>query len=353
MRKFLAVLLILIFIPLYVTIFLAFNLQAVFFDEELVKDSLNEANFYEEVVPALIQDTYDLGAETVFVTEEEILDLINTSIPPDAIKTETEKSIDALYPYLLSESNNLKVEYDITSYKKTFITGAEALVVKKYDSLKVCTNKQLEDVDFNNLEEFPACKVPGYSGEKLLDEVADGDFSSIIDKYPNNIIITEKGIVGEPPDTIESETIPEESLSNIRNLLSQSPKAIMAGFGVLFAILILIALLRWGSYKSMSKWVGWTLLISSILAGISGFSMVSSASFIEGAVSSTSELATLAANVFMILLDKLFYSRIIPQTVIVIIISLVLIIIPYFFKKKKDPEVPTQPTHPSSNPSQL
>lgn len=349
MRKFFAVLLILIFIPLYVTIFMAFNLQAVFFDKELVKESLNEAEFYEKIAPSLIQDTYELSGETIFVTEDEILDLINTSIPPEAIKLETEKSIDALYPYLKAETDNLKIEYDITEYKKVFVTEAEALVIKKYDSLKVCTTKQLEDVDVNNLEEFPSCKVPGYSGEKLLDEVADGDFSSIINKYPDKIIVTEKEIVGVPPETIESETIPEESLVNIRNLLSQSPQAIMAGFAVLIAIIVLIALLSWRSYKSMAKWVGWTLLISSIIAGIFSYGLVSSASFVEEAISTASESATLAANVTMNLLDKMLYSRVIPQTIVIILISLALIIIPSFLKKKKEPAVPPQPPHPLSN----
>ena len=349
MRKFFAVLLILIFIPLYVTIFLAFNLQAVFFDEGLVKDSLNEIGFYEKIVPSVIKDTYNLGAETVFVTEEEILDLINTSIPSEAIKLESEKTIDALYPYLQSETDSLKIEYDITVYKKTFITGAEALVVKKYDSLKVCTTKQLEEVDLNNLEEFPACKVPGYTGQKLLDEVAEGDFSSLTDKYPNKIIVTEKKIIGEPKETITSETIPKESLANIRNLLSQSPKTITAGFGVLIAILVLIALLRWGSYKSMARWIGWTLLISSIIAGASGFVLLSSVSFVEGAISTAGESATLATQLMMNLLDKMFYSKIIPQSLIIIIICLALIIIPYFFKNKKKSEVAPQPNQPISN----
>jgi len=45
MRKFLAVLLILIFIPIYITIFLAFNLQAVFFDEEVAKGRARNGRF--------------------------------------------------------------------------------------------------------------------------------------------------------------------------------------------------------------------------------------------------------------------------------------------------------------------
>lgn len=338
MRKFLAVLLILIFIPVFLIVFLILNFQAIILDKEIIKEALNKTGFYENIVSSVVSDYSSSGAKTSLATEDEIEELVNTILPPKALKTEIEKTIDALYPYLLSESDNIYVEYDIKNYKGTFATKAEALVIKKYDSLKECTNKQLKETDLNNLEEIPDCKIPGYSGKDLLDGAAEGDFSSLLDEFPDKIILTEKEIISQP-DSSAFNGSPETSLKEIRSYLADRNTVISWGFIILLAILILISLLRWGSWKSISRWVGWALLLASINLAIVSFAIFSFSFLTQGAVEPLGETAVLGVTAVSYLIEKMFYVKTLPQTVAIIVVSLALIIIPYFIKKKKEPEI--------------
>lgn len=338
MRKFLAVLLILIFIPIFLIVFLVLNFQAIILDKEIIKEALNKTGFYENIVSSVVSDYSSFGAKTSLVTKDEIEDLLNTTLPPETLKMEAEKIIDALYPYLLSKSDTIYVEYDIKNYKNTFITESEDLVVKKYDSLKKCTNKQLEETDLNNLEGLPDCKIPGYSGKDLLGGVAEGDFSSLLNEFPDKIVVTEKAIISQPdPNAFEGSS--EIGFKQIRGYLDNRETIVFWGLIILTAILILISLLRWGSWKSISRWVGWALLLASINLAIASFAIFSFSFLTQGIVEPFGKTTALGVTIVSYLIEKMFYVKTLPQTIAIITVSLALIITPYFIKKKKEPEI--------------
>ncbi len=341
MRKFLATLLVLVFLPIFVFVFLSFNLQSLLFDKETVKQSLNKVNFYERLVPAATKDATNLNKEISDASDEEILQFVNKTLPPETLKMEVEKTIDVIYPYLLSETDSLHLEYSLKDYKKTFQLEAENFIKKEIEKLPKCTKKELEGMNLDSSESLPECKPTG-TDKELFNGWSKNISEMLATDIPDKIIVNKEEIKIEP-STIETEfkESPKEMLENIRKPITQIPTALKAGFVILLALLILIALLRWGSYRSMAKWIGWTLLLSTIISTIFSLSIYSLSASFKGSFDFLGDSAVLAVDLTSNLLGKMIFSKVIPQAIVIVIISLALIIIPYLIKPKKEPEVTT------------
>lgn len=355
MRKFFATLLILIFIPIFVAVFLSFNLQSVLFNKEVVKQSLTEIEFYSRIAPAIARDSLNLQKEiknddeenifqnlSKYASEEDVINFVNESFPPEALKADTEKTIDSVYPYILSKTDSINLEYDLKNYKKEFIKGLEDFTKKEIDKLPKCTKKQMEENDKDEKEGLPSCIPPGISNKDFLNLWKATVSEKLRTEMPDKIIITEEEIKVEP-STIETEfeESPKEILKDIRRPITQIPTAQTAGFGTLLVIIILIALLRWGSYRSMAKWIGWTLLISAITSTIISLAIYSSSEYSTKVLGVVGESAVLMADFVSNLLGEMVFSKVIPQAIVIVIISLALIIIPHFIKPKHKTEVAT------------
>jgi hypothetical protein len=352
MRKFLATLLVLIFLPIFVFVFLSFNVQSVLFNKETIKQSLTEIEFYSRIAPAIVRDNLnqqDDDEENIFqnlskyASEEDIIKFVNRSFPPEALKYETEKTIDVVYPYMLSETDSINLEYSLKDYKKEFIEGLGDFTKKEIDKLPECTKKQMEDNDKDEAEGLPSCKPPGISNEDFFNLWTATVSEPLRTEIPDKIIITEKEIKSKPGTigtNIEQDPI-TVIRENIRASIKQVPTALKAGFGILLALLILIALLRWGSYRSMAKWIGWTLLLSTIASTVFSLSVYSLSASFKGSFDALGSSAVLAADLTTNLLGIMIFSKVVPQAIVIVIISLALIIIPYLIKPKKEKEVAT------------
>ena len=101
MRKLLSGLLVFIFIPIFLTVFLTLNLITIVFDKEIVKDSFEKTGFYNQITSSIIRDVYSSGAKIEVVDNQELIGLMNKTIPPSSVQSEFEKTIDQVYPYLL------------------------------------------------------------------------------------------------------------------------------------------------------------------------------------------------------------------------------------------------------------
>ena len=344
MRKLLAGLLVFIFIPLFLVVFLSFNLQSIILNKEEVKDSLEKSDFYERLVPSLVDDLYSTNIEIDLVTDDELASLMDTTFPPEAVKSEVEKTIDQVYPYLLSETDTLAVTYDLKGYKETFLKEAEKLLLAEIKSLPKCNSQQLRDLDLENSDKLPACKPPSFTDEEIREAVVNGDFDDLLAAVPDEIKITETEIISKPPTMeLEDQEPTEEIFVNIREVVSYLDKIILTSFAGLLIILIFISLLRWGSYKSMSKWIGWTLLISVVNFALISFLIYYSASSAEGALQGLNQTAAITTSSIADLMRKMFFNRTLPQTIILLIISLALIFIPRFIKSKQKQETIPQP----------
>ena len=193
------------------------------------------------------------------------------------------------------------------------------------------------------MEWLPECKIPGYSGKDLLGGVAEGDFSSLLNEFPDKIVVTEKAIISQPdPSAFEGSS--EIGFKQIRSYLDNRETIVFWGLIILTAILILISLLRWGSWKSISRWVGWALLLASINLAIISFAIFSFSSITLNIIDPLGETAVLGVSAVTYLMEKMFYVKTLPQTITIITVSPAFIIIPYLLKKTKEPDSTTSLT---------
>ena len=339
-RKFFAVLIILVFVPLFVLISLIFNSRSALLNKEQVKESLVKTSFYDKLVPSAVSDLFESGAKINLVTKSELTYVLNKVVPPDSLKSEIEKTIDVAYPYILSETDNLKIEYNLKSYKKTFVDEAKRLLAEKIRKLRTCNKKELKELTLDKLEGFPTCKPSGSSTNALINSQISGDLEDALDGVPDNVTITEKEITFKPKVTaIKIKGNPADLATNIREPLSRLPNALYAGIGVLSVLLLFISLLRWGSVISIARWVGWTLLISSIATFVVSYAFYILSDFAVNSLKVIGETPILAAQLLSELFRKIVFTQALPQTIVISIISICLIIIPRFIKTKEKQEV--------------
>ena len=199
----------------------------------------------------------------------------------------------------------------------------------------------MKNRNIDSSESLPECKPPG-TDKELFDAWSKNISEMLAADIPDKIIVKKEEIKIEPSTTeTKFEESPKEMLENIRKPITQVPTALKAGFIILLALLILVALLRWGSYRSMAKWIGWTLLLSTIISTIFSLSIYSLSATFKSSFSFLGDSAVLAVGLTSNLLGKMIFSKVVPQAIVIVIISLALIIIPYLIKPKKETEVPT------------
>ncbi|MEX0616460.1 MAG: hypothetical protein WD231_01445 [Candidatus Woykebacteria bacterium] len=328
--------------PLFVITIFIFNLQAVVLNKEAMKDSIERVGFYEKITRFAIADLVESGAKISLISEDDLTSLVDKTFPPETLKTEVEKTIDGSYPYLLSEKDNMNLEYNLREYKNTFLTEAKKMLLKKIESLPKCTNNQFKNLQEESQEGIPECRPAQTSPKALLNEITNGDFDNLLDELPDQLILTEKEVITRPePNKIQSDKTPGEVLTDIRKPLSKLPIALNAGFGALVALLSLIVLIKWGSFRSAVRWIGWSLLISSTLLIIVSLTFYLLSGYASSLVGTLGQSANLLVNLLNVIAQKVVFSRIIPQSIVIVIISLSLIIIPSRINPKKELQLPT------------
>lgn len=344
MRKTLAGLLVFIFIPLFLIVLLSFNLQAILLNKDEVKKSLEKTDFYERLIPSIISDLYKNEVSLDLVTETELTQLISATFPPTVVKTEVEKTLDQVYPYILSETDSFNLTYDLKIYKKTFLHETEKLVLSEIKSLPKCNTTQLNEFDLESLDTLPDCLPLNFTSEEILEAATDGNLDSLLANIPNEIVVTEKKVTLNPT-TAEANTKETTGtfFAGLKESIANFNRFILIGFGILFSVLVLISLLRWGSYKSMAKWVGWTLLISVINFTLVSFLIYSLPSMVQGLLEELNKTAAITSSSMSDLMGKMFFGTVLPQTIILLIVSLVLITLPHFIKSKQKHETTPQP----------
>lgn len=380
MRKFLAALLLLIFIPVFILAVLFWNIRSTFLNKEFVKEELSKNNTYEfihnDALPALTvglsEDTLAGDAESNLFTSDDLTNLVGDIVTAEFLQTEVEKLIDSTYPYFLSQEDSFEIIVDLEKNKNQFEESFQIFAENRIENYPACTNKQLSEIDEKGITEELTCIPSGYNTDKIVKEInLSGVIEEITDEFPDKIILSEEGLQTKPKTfklfngeegSIETSAEFPDLLSNIREVASIFILTSNILIGLSIIILILIALLRLTSIKSISKWLGWTLILpssflllitlSSNLFILNQLSSPLSEAFsgeVSGEFSKFQEtiLTFFIGNsektgfIFQVIKD--FNQLILIQMAIVFAVSLILIIIGVLLKsKQKQPEQPAQ-----------
>lgn len=283
MRKFFAFLLLLIFTPVFISTILTWNVGSTLLNKEFVKEQLSKNKVYEfihtEVFPTLTSELEDIDiegvSETGVFTTDDFTQLLQDSVSKDFLQKETENIIDNIYPYFTSQKETFEIEISLGEVKKSFEKNYIKLVVNEIKKLPTCTTNQMFEVNENTTIAEVLCVPPGLTTKKLTKALGLSELSKEVSgELPNKIIITNEKLSTQPKSAnlFSSEKGSEgysqetqESLTLVRGLVTPIDFAKNFLLASLVIILILIATLRLKSLKSITKWVGWALLIPSFL----------------------------------------------------------------------------------------
>ncbi len=239
MRNFFAFLLLLIFIPVFILAVLTWNIRSTLLNKEFVKNELSKNKIYEfvheEVLPTVTEDKASEIPPNLLTTTE-LTNLAQDTITVDFLQNEAENLIDNVYPYLLSQEDSFEANVDLKEIKKSF---------------------------GSNLDDFTKTKLG-----LRVPEVTKG----VTGQLPDKIVLSNEGVSFEPKNfrLFEDKKSSEEFSSDFATTLANARETV-ARFNfvstLLIAssvlILILIAVLKFGSVKAVTKWLGWTLILPS------------------------------------------------------------------------------------------
>lgn len=247
MRKFFAFLLLIIFIPVFILAVLTWSIRSTLLNKEFVKDELSKNKVYEFIHEETLSIVTEDKASEIppnLLTTSELTKLAQGTITVDFLQNEVENLIDNVYPYLLSQEDSFEAEIDLEEVKQAFGNNLVKLAKAKKISINSAITRE------------------------------------ITDEMPNKVILSNEGISFEPKNfnLFEEKEDAEdfsrsfaESFAGIRNFISVSnfiSTLLIISSGL---IVILIAALRFGSLKSITKWVGWALFIPALFLSFFAF----------------------------------------------------------------------------------
>lgn len=157
-------------------------------DPEFLVEQTKEVNLYgrlsgqlDKTLPAEFVSNYPL-------TEEEIADVIKTTITADEFYGFIDTYSTAYLDYWNSRSDTLLINYSLVGIKERGKTSLTNKFLSNYDKLPVCTAEQARSWDI--AEAFPNCQlVAGSISKDSIERQLKGQVSQVLDSLPNEISV--------------------------------------------------------------------------------------------------------------------------------------------------------------------
>ena len=279
MKKFFAVLLLIIFIILLPTYLVLLNLSNMIEKPTIIKEALAESNIYEkasDLAIAQLISTEGLGQleDLNIVDKQELEAIVDQLFPPEFLQKTVEQAIDEGFSMIKDEGKEVK-DLDLIIDLADIKTSAPALltgkVKEKFDQLPVCNQAELTDLE-KKLEDgfiFPACRPADVSSDQFSGDM-EANINEMIKDLPDQLdvakLITGEVTFGE--QTEEDQESAQRTENDFNEALSDS-QLVFAAFQsslrwtpVILAIILLgIILLTYKPLSNLFRWVGISLLI--------------------------------------------------------------------------------------------
>lgn len=225
-------------------------------DRGVISSTLAEADVYENIVPALIDnfDTEEADSNKPDIFNEEppvegfegrqenmlsfddpeIRKIFEDSITPEILQTEIEGVLKDVYAWLEGEQEKLTFEINLTQVRANLTENISNYVVNRVDALPECTSiEQAQSTDIFSLD----CRPPGFNAAEAESEIQQGvsEFELFEDSK-----ITEETI----QDNNDDEKSLEEQLEPVRNVYSSLSPGFYGVSALLFAAIVVFMLVR-------------------------------------------------------------------------------------------------------------
>lgn len=337
-RKFLAVLFIVIFIPLFIINILVFGLKTTILNPLYLQDKFSTSGVYEKVIEAalpLLVDSLSKGENKSEQINTDILfKAASNSLDAQWLESQFDLIFEEFDKYLKNTSDTLKIKIDLKEVKKEFANNFSASATQGIENLPECSQQELEKMNQGNRQ--LQCLPPGFSKEDLskaskemFSQNSQGNIlSQLPDEYDLGQLITQ----GYNPILVQAKIF-----FNYLNF----GLAILTGFNAL--LLILIALLIYHPLPSILRWLSTALVIPStillLLAGLGYFS----SNFIGSLLSSSlpTGLRETSQNVILALINP-WQIKIALIASLAVLLAIIGYIIAHFLNKHLSVKKETQ-----------
>lgn len=277
MKKALAVILLIIFVPLFILLTLYFSASNTMLNAKLITQKLAENNVYsvitEEVLPQFVTSlSAQEDMEELDQTSKQALEAMSknlqSSIDANWLKTEFEKLYQEISDYLKGVKDTKQIVIDLSSISESLSTSSlsEAMLTddflkSQYESMPVCTSEVTE-----------SCRQKDLTFEQFK-KMTEDEMVKIEEESSTKEDQTETKIIPQSIDIYESFTIKDKfSPSFGQNMLDKGKyilKTINTTSYVLIAILVviivIIILMFYKEPSQIMKILGVGFLVTAIL----------------------------------------------------------------------------------------
>lgn len=175
MRRFLTLLVLILFIVLTPVAIYAFNLSRTLLDPGFYKTTLEKADFYQAVIPLIAeaaggiaseQVAEELGGEAPSLPKEEIAAVLGDLIDPAWLKQQIEGNVDAFFAWLGSDEDLPAIAIDLRPIKaglpEAFPRLISLMFTVQWEGLPICAEGETIPIG-----EEPTCRPAGVSFEEF------------------------------------------------------------------------------------------------------------------------------------------------------------------------------------------
>ncbi|MCL5959318.1 MAG: hypothetical protein M1358_08360 [Chloroflexi bacterium] len=262
LKRFLAVILGLMFVVLLPVALLVLAAQGLllapdFYKQQLVKtDTYSRA--YAELLPSLVDEIEP--PKDLPLTKEDIGELMKRLVPESFVRAQTEKIIDEVFAGLTSSQDAFQIVVPLKEIRQRIPDEVVTVLEKKLADLPPCSEPF--SLASPLPQGFPTCIPPGVGVEAFRAQfrvLAATELRKASENLPDSIDLTSQFA---------------ESIGGVDRLRSrlETPRRILSDFAIgatflyalLFVVLILVGALGGNSFNSGVGWAGATLIVGGI-----------------------------------------------------------------------------------------
>jgi hypothetical protein len=339
-RKFFAVFLIIIFIPLMIAMVLAWNVKLTALNPSFLTQQLEKSDVYgkvEELTPKYLVEQLNNRSEvnglTNLVLTPEIEESFKENFPKSWIQSNTENIINQTLTYVNSQSLEFDLQIDLGFIKNRLRNFLPVFLKPQIESLPVCQSNELSNDE--NITCRPSDMTSDAFAQQITDEIFK-DENSFVSKIPDSYNLgnqlTNQGQVF--------------SIAQARQNIQNFNFGLYLLSALVALIFILIGLLIFRPISSVLRWLGISLIIPGILLIPLSISRFFLPSFVQSALQRypsdiVQVIQSLSSNISIGILNNILYVGL-----GLIILAIILFILSFIFKKRpKKAELSQSQTH--------
>ncbi len=340
MRRFLAIILILVFVIVTPAALALQSVKSTLLNPDILKQKLRDHKVYDESITIALDElkkNTSLVNDIPFFSSDDMVRIVKSIITSAWLQTQTESTIDTFFAWLGSKQDirtvNIVIPLGDIKERTTGILTTE--VQSRLNALPVCTPAELASGDQSLLVTRDVCLPPGVSVDNAL---KDMHIATFIDQIPDALTLQELISSQNDHQGISSADRTFSQMNRARDRISQGIEALKTLFVVLLMILLLIGALTMTSAKSFFGWVGFPLfLVGAILVGAPFIVIPRATAMLSNALANSNMTGSIQTLVDALAKDFLsyFFSSLRTKGIIIIGVGLLFIIIAFVAPKKK------------------